>query len=361
MSLAPRYRHLAVLLSMVLAVALSASSAHAQDPVGEDTPPILLGGSLSPSVLEWQGDQVTITVDAIDDFGITMAYADVTNSNGFRESVQLIPSGPTSYTGLIMIAPNPTDQPLTYGVEVTVTDGNGGFDTEVIGEIQVDAQPQFDEAPAVSDPTVSPRALPSGSGPVTIAATATDNRSIASVSATVRLPGGGTSEVPLEAISASRFEGTYTPPANTGTTAQRYAIEITASDDIGQTASVDAGEVVVAARAAVAGRLVVPAWKVFGPTAVGRVSTQSVVLRHGGPATSAPITGVVAQPAAPFSVVGADTSGLPFTLLPGETKTVAVQFRPRAAGLHSRTLVVRRTDGQRGGSVVLTGFATPGR
>ncbi len=360
MSLAPRYRLLVVLLALLVPLALSSPSALAQG--SGDTPPVIQGGSVTPSSAPWQGDQVTITVDAIDDFGITMAYADVTNSNGFRESIQLIPSGLTSFTGVALIPPNLSDQPLTYGVEVTVTDQNGGFDTEVIGDIQVDAQPQFDEVPAVSDPAVTPRELPSGSGPVTISATATDNRSIASVAATVGLPGGGTTEVPLEAISSSRFEGTYTPPANTGTTAARYAISITASDDIGQTASVDAGEVVVAARAAAAGRLVIsPTWRVFGVTPIGRVGTSSVVLRHGGPAGSAPITGLVAQPGSPFSVPGADAAGLPFTLGAGESKTVSVQFRPRTVGLHSRTLSVRRTDGGRGGSVVLTGFATPGR
>ena len=71
---------------------------------------------------------------------------------------------------------------------------------------------------------------------MTIGVSAFDTRAIAEVYPTVALPGGGTANVPLQGVSSSRYEGVFTAPANAGTVAMQYAIEITALDDIGQPA-----------------------------------------------------------------------------------------------------------------------------
>lgn len=128
------------------------------------------------------------------------------------------------------------------------SDTNGALTIELIGDVQVAAQPQFDEAPAVSDPSVEPRELPASGGTVTIGVSASDNRGISSVEAAIVLPDGGSVAVPLEPISSSRFEATFTAPVNSGTTPQQYAIQAVAYDDIGQWDSVDAGIVTVAAQ-----------------------------------------------------------------------------------------------------------------
>ncbi|MBJ7328713.1 MAG: choice-of-anchor D domain-containing protein [Solirubrobacteraceae bacterium] len=460
MSTAPARRALVALCAALIPLFVLAAPATA-----EDTAPILQGGSFSPTTLDHHGGQVIITVDAVDDFGIVMAYADVFSSGDSGESVQLIPSGPTSFTGTANIPPNLTDQPKVYGINATVTDGNGGFDSKPIGqitvpawpsdenqapvlmnqtasprslpaeggpvtisaiatddvrvesvyaevtgtdgsnhtvtlhatalqtyegtfnapantshepvsyqvsviatddedayaqqyagEVQVAGQPEFDEPPSVFDPVVSPRNLPSAGGDVTLRVSATDLRGITEAWATVTRPGGSTARVDLEPIDGTRFEGTYNAPENTGSTAAEYAIEMTASDDIGQTSSVDGGKVTVAAVAAQPGRIQVsPDWRVFGPIRAGRTTTQSVTVRHAGPASSAPITVTSTASRAPFSVVG----GSSLTLNPGESGRVTVAFKPQSAGFVAGSLSVQRADGGQGASVRLTGIALP--
>ncbi|HEY6779471.1 MAG TPA: hypothetical protein VI111_00870 [Thermoleophilaceae bacterium] len=237
----------AVVLALIVPLALLADRSAAQEPE-TDTAPIVSNGTVTPSSLPYLGGVVAISADAVDDFGITMVYAEVLGPDGGPQSVQLIQSGPTTYSGSVAIPPNFTDSVASYSVNVQASDTNGATDTQPAGEVSVDAQPQFDEAPIVSDPTVQPRALPTTGGPVTIRANASDNRGVSEVYATITLPDGGSATVPLEPISSSQFEGVYSAPANTGTTAKQYAIEITALDDIGQPGSVDAGFVSVAPR-----------------------------------------------------------------------------------------------------------------
>lgn len=245
-----RRAHWTILTLLVAALAFPAGAAAQGGGSGFDTPPIVSNPQLNPTSLPYQGGTVTISADAIDDFGITMFYADVQGSDGSRESVGLGYAGGDSFSGLFYAPPNYTDSPVSYYVTVEATDGNGGFDTEIAGEIQVDAQPQFDEAPIASDPLVSPRELPAAGGTVTISAAASDNRGISEVYATITLPGGGSTQVPLEPISSSRYEGVYVVPPNGTGAAHQYGVEIVALDDIGQPGTVDGGFVTVAGRAA---------------------------------------------------------------------------------------------------------------
>jgi len=220
--------------------------AAAQEP--EDTAPVISSVSINPGSLPYTGGKVTITVDATDDFGIATVWADVHDYGGGSASgVELLASGPTTYTGTVDIGPNYSDTPIGYNVGVQVTDTNGAMTwEEFAGNIDVDAQQQFDEPPTAYDPVVSPRELSAAGGEVTLAFSAWDLRGISWASATVTLPNGETTEVTTEPISSDRFEGRLTVPPNSGTTPQTYSIEFIAYDDIGQWATVDGGDVTVA-------------------------------------------------------------------------------------------------------------------
>ena len=342
---------LVALALLALAAALLPSTAVAQEP---DNPPIIYNPSVSPTSLPFEGGSAVITADVLDEVhSAPMVYADVSVSGDNRQSVQMLPAvihegGLITYSGIVGIPPNYTDSPVTWGVVVQAADFNGGLDEEVAGEITVDAQPQFDEPPTVSDPSVAPRELASSGGPVTIGVSAFDTRGISEVYASVSLPAGGTSYVTLQPVSSSRFEGVFVAPPNTGTVAAQYAIAITALDDIGQPGSLDAGVVTVAAPPPpiASGRLTLsPATLSFGAVTVGGSASRSVVLRNPGRRSSPAIRGVLVAPQSPFALNGAGPQGVPFSLRGGEVKTIRVQFRPTLAGPQQGTIAVTRLDG----------------
>jgi hypothetical protein len=252
---------------------------------------------------------------------------------------------------------------MNYSIIVQAIDLGGNSTWEGGGGITVDAAPQFDERPIVSDPLVTPRNLPSGGGASTIRVTASDDRSISEVYATVTRPDGSTTNVPLEGVSSSEFEGVFTAPANVGTTAAQYAIEVTALDDIGQSASADAGLVTVAAAPpppSLAKLTVNPGWLSFQTIRVGDRERESIVVRNTGGRSAGTVRGTVAVSGAGFALVGAGPNGIAFTLRPGESKAIKVDFRPNSPGRYAGTVTVRRNDGaQPGLAVRLAGHAIP--
>jgi hypothetical protein len=242
----------AVLFALLVALVGAPDRAVA---AGTDFPPVVTNGVVSPTGLPNTGGTITVTVDAVDDVGLATVWIEAMGNDGSYASVEMVPSlVDTSYSATLSIAANPSDQPVSHTIAVHAWDGNSGETIAWLGEVQVDATPQFDELPIVSDPSVDPRELPAAGGTVTIQATATDTRGISEVLAVVASPGGGSTVVYLEAISSSRFEVTFTAPANTGAAPLEHAIEIFAYDDIGQQASVDAGIVTVAAQPGRPGR-----------------------------------------------------------------------------------------------------------
>ena len=116
-----------------------------------------------------------------------------------------------------------------------------------MGNIDVEAQPPFDEAPDVFDTDLAPTALPHTGGDVTISASATDDRAISEVYAVITAPGGDETVLPLDGVSASRYSGTWTAPSNATPDDLVYAVQVSALDDIGQQDTEDAGDVTVAA------------------------------------------------------------------------------------------------------------------
>jgi hypothetical protein len=343
-------------LAVLLAALLATIAATPGRALAEDTPPLVSNGVITPGSLPYLGGTVTISADAVDDVGVTTVYANVTNPDGSLQSVQLIQSGPQMYSGTLTVGPNFTDSPVSYEIEVQATDTNGATDTQLIGSVDVDAQPQFDEAPVASDPSVEPRDLPAAGGTVAISAAASDNRGISEVYANIVGPDGSSASVPLEPNESSRYGGTFNVPANAGATPQQYAIEVVALDDIGQPGTVDAGVVTVAAPVLAAGRLsITPRSLRFGQVRVGWSAWRWVVLRNAGAKRSAPVAGVVRALGAPFSLSGDEVR---FRLWPGQTRAVPVSFRPWATGTYGGSLTVQRDDGAQAGlAVALQGKA----
>jgi hypothetical protein len=332
---ASRERLAAIVIGLLLAAALVAPHGASAEVGLEDTPPIISNGVVSPGSVPYTGDQVRIDVDIEDDFGVFMAYAAVYGPEGIVENVLLIPSKISesgvggTYSGIFNAPPNYTDSAVNYGVEIQATDTNGGTDYELIGGFEVEAQPQFDEAPYVTDPTIEPAELPAGGGTVTIRAGAGDNRGVSSVYATVTLPDGSTTDVTMEPLSCCDFEGTLTVPPNTGTAPQQYSIEVIAVDDIGQTGSANAGFVTVAAPPPPTGDLAVERDSIaFGAVKLGHRLGQSLVLMNTGPKSSAPIEGTIVVSGDAFSLSGTSH----FRLKPGQSKSYRVEFQPSGLG-----------------------------
>jgi len=290
--------------------------------------------------------------------------AEVTGPFGGPETLLMDFTGVgQTYSGSFTISGNFTDSPMNYSIIVQAIDLGGNSTWEGGGGITVDAAPQFDERPVVSDPLVTPRDLPSGGGTSTIRVTATDDRAISEVYATITQPDGSTTNVSLEGITSSQFEGTFAAPANTKATAVQYAIEVTALDDIGQSASADAGLVTVAAAPpppSPAKLTVNPGWLSFPTIRVGDRQRESIVVRNTGGRSAGTVRGTVAVSGAGFTLVGAGPTGVAFTLRPGESKAIKVEFRPTSPGRYAGAVTVRRNDGaQPGLAVRLSGKATP--
>ena len=198
-------------LVCTLFVLSSASAVAAQD----NQAPVLSNFTAAPGSLGPEGGTVTtITVDATDDIGVTAVGATVYFAKGGGAAgVPLVaadPGTPDTYSGMVEIPSNHTHEPVGHGVEVTATDTNGETTLELLGWIDVDGQPVFDQAPYVFDATLSATSLPSGGGTFTIGATATDDRSISEVYAVVTDNDGGATYVPLERTSSDRFESPWT-------------------------------------------------------------------------------------------------------------------------------------------------------
>jgi hypothetical protein len=352
-----------ILLAVLVPLGLSPAGAGAQEQV--DTPPVVTNVTASPNSLPAEGGLVTIFADASDEGGgVSQVEAEITGPFGGPEIVLMDVTGVgQTYSGSLTIPANFTDSQVNYSIIVQAIDLNGNSTWAEGSGISVDAAPQFDERPIVSDPSVQPSSLPSGGGASTIRVTATDDRAISEVYATITASDGSTTNLPLGGISSSQFEGVFTAPANAGTTAAQYAIEVTALDDIGQFATADAGLVTVAAAPpppSPAKLSVSPGKLSFQTIRVGDRGRESIVIRNTGRRSAGAVSGVVAVSGAGFALVGAGPTGITYTLRPGESKTIKVEFRPTSPGRYAGTVAVRRNDGaQPGLAVRLSGQATP--
>jgi hypothetical protein len=237
---------LALFLGLCGALLLSADRA-AADGEGEDTPPQILFGSVTPSYLPSSGGNVQIQVEIVDDVGVQMTTAQVYGSDGSYQAIQLYEGFSNNYFGTLEVPENTSEGTMSYSVEVQAYDTYNAYVNTTIGEVQVEGQPQFDEAPWVSTTEMYPSVLPAEGGAVTIRAEAGDNRGLSGIYGLVTAPDGTSTEVAMYALDFSHFEGTFNAPANTGSLATEYVVEVIVQDDIGQESRATAGTVTVEA------------------------------------------------------------------------------------------------------------------
>jgi hypothetical protein len=301
---------------------------------------------------------VSITVtddDPIDVVGATIYYA-----AGGSDSATLTEDGGV-WSGTLDVPANFTDEAVNHSVEVSATDAEGGNTTELVGWIDVEGQPQFDEPPIVSESTATPTSLPSAGGEVTIGTRATDTGGVSEVNAVVEDEDGATWDVTLEGTDADHYAGTWTAPANTTTDPRTYSITVYASDSIGQQTSQTTDPVTVAG-------VVVPADPAFLEPSkqnlrflhvpVGRKRERSFTLTNTGGSS----VGVrLRQPHHHFRVKGGERARS-FVLAPDASKRITVIYRPTEPGRDRAWLRIKRDDGlQRGLAVRLKGTAVAPR
>ncbi len=350
-----RVRVFPLLALLVGVFLLTAGPAVADESGIEDNPPYIAGGELSPSSLSYEGGSVQIRAEIIDDRGLYMTYAQIYRPDASSESIQLFEGYKDNYFATLEVPPNYSDIPAEYGVEVQAYDNNGAYSASLIGGVQVEAAPQFDESPYVTNAELNPSFLPGEGGTVTISADAGDNRGLAGLFATVALPGGGSLEVPMNPTSSSHFEGTYEVPANPGPLAAEYVVEVVAQDDIGQEGRGSAGIITVAPPLPPpsAGLLeILPADRSFGSVKVGKQAERTVFVRNlprkGGEPVEATAT-IIGSGA--FSIAGS-SSAVHFVLQPGEKRAFTVAFQPTSPGEQFAALEILRDDGGQPGLTV---------
>lgn len=347
------------ILGALGACLLAAGPAAADESGIEDNPPSVLTGEVSPSSLSYEGGNVQIRAEIVDDFGLFMTYVQIYRPDGSTEMIQLFEGYEHNYFATLEVPPNYAEQAVEYGVEVQAYDTNGAYVASLIGGVQVEGRPQFDESPYVTSAELNPSYLQSEGGTVTISADAGDNRGLAGLFALVTLPGGGSVQVPMSPTSSSHFEGTYEVPANSGPLAAEYLVEVVAQDDIGQEGRGLAGTITVAAPPPPpsSGRLEVwPGDRSFGTVKSGKSTQRTVFVRNlprkGGQPVEA--TAVVYGSSA-FSLAGG-SSATHFVLQPGEKRAFTIEFHPTASGQQFAAFEVIRDDGiQPGLTVELSG------
>lgn len=363
-SLRRRYRTGIAVLSLLatLALALPAIAAACGEEGGEDTGPLINLAQITPASLTYEGGTAVVTTEVEDDCGIQQVYAEVSSTEGAYWGFQLLPfeninSNSIVYRGEFQVLPNYQEWPVSYQVTISAEDTNGAFEQRYAGEVEVAGVPQFDEAPYVSEASVSPRVVGFAGGQVKIGADASDNRGLGNVFAIVTLPDETQKEVPLEGVSWLHFEGRFKVPANLGATRQEYSVIVYAEDDIGQQSWESAGSFIVAPRTGL-----LNAWtsvgSYFRDVAIGDTATRLVVVRNrGGPRTQ-PVEASITTSGAAFSLQETVGKKINFTLGPEERRIFAVDFSPVSQGFKVGSAIVSRADGaQPDISVRLTGQA----
>jgi len=338
---------LAVLLGACGLLSIAASAAADESGI-EDNPPYIAGGELSPSSLSYEGGSVQIRAEIFDDRGLYMTYAQIYRPDASSETIQLFEGYKDNYFATLEVPPNYSDSSVEYGVEVQVWDVNGAYSGSLIGAVQVEGRPQFDEAPYVTSAELNPSFLSAEGGTVTISADAGDNRALAGLFATVALPGGGSVEVPMNATSSSHFEGTYEVPANAGPLAAEYPVEVVALDDLGQQGRGSAGTITVAPPPPPpsSGQLEIwPGDRSFGSVKLGKHSERTVFVRNLPRIGGEPVEATAAvYGSSAFSLAGS-ASPPHFVLQPGEKRAFTVEFRPTAPGEQFGAFELIRDDG----------------
>ena len=340
------------LLAALLLVAPAGAAACGEDGT-EDTGPLITEAKLTPATLPSEGGTGVISARVEDDCGVQQVYAEINSTEGMYIGFQLLPTEALNgnsaiYRGEFQVPSNFQEWEVGYQGNVSAEDTNGAFAEAYAGEIDVAGAPQFDEPPYISAASSAPSVWGAWGGTAKISAEASDTRSLASVYAIVTNPDNSETELPLEATSFSHFEGALELPANFTGEPQVYSVAVFAEDDIGQTTGAYGGAITVEPRGTPhPGQLALgPSSLHFGPVSVGDEASASVVLSNTGKPGSPPVSGFLRASSSQFSLPGASSEGLSFTLKPGEERVVAMDFQPSARGQQVGRLALVRADGR---------------
>jgi len=217
--------------------------------VGADTtPPVFANGLLSPSTLPYEGGNSQISVDIVDETELHTTYAQVFGSDGSYQSIYLYQGNGSTYYGTLQVPPNYSDGWISYSVSVEAYDAFFNYNTAYIGEVQVEQETKFNQPPWVSQTSLNPTFLPSSGGTVTISTEAGDDFGLNAIYATITPVSGSVStKVGLNTVSSNYFEASYEVPANAGSLAAEYLVEVVVEDDVGQQSRASAGTITVEA------------------------------------------------------------------------------------------------------------------
>ena len=329
---------------------------------GEDNPPEVTDGTVTPGTLPWQGGDIDYAATITDDVGVDQAWVTITGSDGWWTGGDLTHGDGDTWSGSASLPPNGTNEDISYQVVVSAVDTAGQQTDTQIGEPTVQGQPQFNEKPVVSQVDVSPTELGADGGLVTIDAQASDTEgSVSYVDAIIRpsdcaVPCAEEVDVPMDAVDFDRFSATWTAPASTSTDTETWTVLVRATDDIGQEGEGTGPDVHVAGQEPPAPPhlTVTPGTVRLGVIPVRTRVHDSFVVTNTGEAGSVSFT--VVDPDRPCRLRGADGGDLDLTLDAGESRTVVVSCRPRETGRFRVAVPVVRQDGEQPGlDVVVRG------
>lgn len=343
----------ALALFAVLLLAVPAGAAACGEEGPEDTGPLVTEAKLSPASLPSEGGTGVISARVEDDCGVQQVYAEINSTEGMYVSYQMLPfevinGNAIVYRAEFQVPANFQEWEVGYQGNVSAEDTNGAFAEAYAGEIDVAGLPPFDEPPYISAASSAPSVWGAWGGTTTISAEASDTRSLASVYAIVTNPDDSETEIPLGATSSSHFEAALELPANFTGEPQVYSVAVFAEDDIGQTTGAYGGAITVEPKGTPhPGQLTLePSALHFGPVSIGQEVSGSVVLSNIGKPGSPPVSGFLRVSDSQFSLPGASSEGLHFTLKPGEERIVTVDFKPSAKGQQVGRLALARADGR---------------
>jgi hypothetical protein len=334
---------------------LLSAPANAATTCGEEgAGPLILEAKVTPGSLPSQGGTGAVYTRVEDDCGVQV-IAEISSSDGFFVSFELLPgeedinTNHRVYRGEFQVPQNFQEAPVGYQVTIRAIEQEGPTAEILAGEIEVAGVPPFDEPPYIYDPTITRSIWGYRGGTSVIGISAEDIRGVAYAYAVVTNPDGSETEVPVEPVSASRFEGPLQIPRNLGGEPAVYSVSVFAADDIGQTTGGYAGTVTVEPKGTPnPGFLSLEATnRYFGSVPLAhKGALRSVRLSNPGKPGSPPVSGFLRTSDPQFFFPGAGPEGVPFTLEAGEEGVFQVDFRPDLTGRQSALVALVRADGR---------------
>ena len=292
----------ALVLLVALALALPAAAAACGEEGPEDTGPLIPWATATPSTLPYGGGTIVVTAKVEDDCGVQQVYGEITSSDGGFFAFQMLPyedinSNARIYRAEFGAPANYQEWAVSYSTNVSAEDTNGAYEYAFAGETEVEAAPQFDEPPYVTNATLTPRNLPHTGGRVTISADISDTRSVSYAFAIVTTPSEKQIEVPLEPVNWLHYEGHFKAPSNPGTGHPTYSVRVYGQDDIGQETSEGAGTFTVSPKTGWL-RLRYLGRKRFGTVSLGDFRARTVEIHNFGGVLTKPVKATLARPRA---------------------------------------------------------------